>query len=515
MFEDEIWAVLRNVVLRNVDLKTALFQLVQSPTWNAMEELPPTDPSVTFFCRLKTTLVPMPSRQILPAPAASYPFSGPPIDIPPRQMLSVAASGEPAFLRPAQPMPSQQILPAPAASYTFSGPPIHLPSQQMLSAASLGEPAFLWPPRPILPLPLPAPVPSRPTLSISYAPTMPDFPIPESLPGTTRDATNDEDPSSTPGTAAGTLPSPIFGPLPVPVPSHPTVSVSCSPTMPEFPIPESLPGTTRDTTNDEDPSSTPGTAAGTLPSPIFGPLPVPVPSHPTVSVSCAPTMPDFPIPESLPGTTRDATNDEDPSSTPVTATGTLPSPILGLANEEYLSSFKDLDDNNDSDLSAPSPPDYDGGDDTERDHVMTGGRVSQMDATRTSSRIEQNRLEKLKGAAAKLGSPEPAGGKKGKGRKKGKKLKSKNAVESDEEDGEAVKTGDKRARPYKHDGVAQGKAGKRPRLDEGEGDSPDDRISEDKDGDGRSAGESENNIMFREVFEQDFFVGKFIPLRSS
>jgi len=92
----------------------------------------------------------------------------------------------------------------------------------------------------------------------------------------------------------------------------------------------------------------------------------------------------------------------------------LPSPIFGLANDKYLLSFNDLDNNN-SDLSAPSPPDYDGGDDTEGDHVMTGGRVSQMDATRTSSRIEKNRLEKLKGATAKLGSPEPAGGKKGKG----------------------------------------------------------------------------------------------------
>ena len=158
----------------------------------------------------------------------------------------------------------------------------------------------------------------------------------------------------------------------------------------------------------------------------------------------------------------------------------------------------------------PLPPDYDGGDDTEGDHVMTGGRVSQMDATRTSSRIEKN---KLKAAAAKLVSPEPKKWKKGKGRKKGKMIKSKNAVESDEEDGEQVKTGHKRARPYKDDCVARGKAGKRPRLDEGEANGPDDGISEDEDGDGSSADESGNNIW--EAIERDLFVGKFIPRHSS
>ena len=141
--------------------------------------------------------------------------------------------------------------------------------------------------------------------------------------------------------------------------------------------------------------------------------------------------------------------------------------------------------------------------------------MSQMDGTRTSSRIEKNRLKKIEGATAKLASLEPAGWKEGKGRKKGKKIKSKNAVESDEEDGEAVKPGDKRARPYKHDGVAQGKAGKRPRLDEGEADGPDDGISEDKDGDGSSADESGNNIVFWEAIKRDLFVGKFIPLNSS
>ena len=188
---------------------------------------------------------------------------------------------------------------------------------------------------------------------------------------------------------------------------------------------------------------------------------------------------------------------------------TLPSPIFGVANDEDLS-FKDLDDD-DSDQSAPLPPDYDGGEDTEGDHVMTGSRVNQMDATRTSSRIEKNRVEKLKAATAKLASPEPAGWKKGKGRNRGKMIKSKNAVESDEEDGEAVKMGDKRGRPYKDNGVARGKAGKRPRLDDG----PDDGISEDEGGDGSSADESGNNIMFWEVIEQDLFVGKFIPLHSS
>jgi len=211
----------------------------------------------------------------------------------------------------------------------------------------------------------------------------------------------------------------------------------------------------------------------------------------------------------LPPPTLDAANDEDPSSMPGSAVGTLPSPIFGPANDEGLS-FKDLDDD-DSDQSAPLPPDYDGGDDTEGDHVMTGGRVSQMDATRTSSRIQKHRLEKLKAAAAKPASPEPAGWKKGKGRKKGKRTKSENAVESDEEDGEAVETGDKRARPYKDDGVARGKVGKRPRLDNG----PDDRISEDEDADGSSADESGNNNVFWEVIGQDLFVGKFIPLHSS
>ena len=191
--------------------------------------------------------------------------------------------------------------------------------------------------------------------------------------------------------------------------------------------------------------------------------------------------------------------------TPGSAAGTLPFPIFGPANEEDLS-FKGLDDD-DSDQSAPLLPDYDGGDDTEGDHVMTRGRVSQMDATRTSSRIK-NRLEKLKAATDKLASPEPARRKKGKGRKKGKMIKSKNVVESDEEDGEAVKTGDKRARPYNDDGVARGKAGKQPRLDKDEADSADD-------GDHSSADESGNDIAFWEVIEQDLFVGKFILLHCS
>jgi hypothetical protein len=194
---------------------------------------------------------------------------------------------------------------------------------------------------------------------------------------------------------------------------------------------------------------------------------------------------------------------------PRSAAGTLPSPDFGPANDEDLS-FKDLDDD-DSDQLTPLPPDYDGGDDTDGNHVITGSRVSQIDATRTSSRIKKNRVEKLKAAAAKLASPEPAGWKKGKGRKRGKMIKSKNAVESDEEDGEAVKTGDKRARPHKDDGVARGKAGKRPRLDDG----PDDGISEDEGGDGSSADESGNDIMFWEVIQRDLFVGKFIPLHSS
>ena len=144
---------------------------------------------------------------------------------------------------------------------------------------------------------------------------------------------------------------------------------------------------------------------------------------------------------------------------PRSAVGTLPSPILaryyrfGPPNDEDLS-FRDLDDD-DSDQSAPLPPDYDGGDDTDGNHVMTGSRVIPLDATRISSRIKKNIIKKLKAAAAaKQASPEPAEWKKGKGRKRGKGIKSKNAVESDEEDREAVKTGDKRARPHKDDGVA-------------------------------------------------------------
>jgi hypothetical protein len=201
--------------------------------------------------------------------------------------------------------------------------------------------------------------------------------------------------------------------------------------------------------------------------------------------------------------TLDAANYENPSSTPGSAAGTFPSP--SPANDDDLS-FKDLDED-DSDRLSPLPPDYDGGDDTDGDIVMTG---RQIDATRTSSRIEKNREEKLKAAAANPASPEPAGRKKGKGRKRGKMIKSNNAVESDEEDREAVKAGDKRARPNKDNGVAWGKAGKRPRLDDG----PDDEISEDEGGDDSSADEPGNDMSWVEI-EQDLFVGKFILLHSS
>src|SRR5437879_12841407 len=132
MFEDQIWAVLRDVLLSNVDLETALFQLVQSPIWTAMEDLPPTDPSVTFFCRLRTTLVPMPSRQILPAPAASSTSSGPPINMLSRPMFSAAASDEPAFLRPVLPISLLRILPPPPSFPSFSVSPVHTLSPLLL-----------------------------------------------------------------------------------------------------------------------------------------------------------------------------------------------------------------------------------------------------------------------------------------------------------------------------------------------------------------------------------------------
>jgi hypothetical protein len=228
-------------------------------------------------------------------------------------------------------------------------------------------------------------------------------------------------------------------------------------------------------------------------------------------------MPDSPMSESLPESsaqtltspTLNAANDEDPSSTHGSAAGTFPPPMCGPANDEDPS-FKDLDDD-DSDRLSSLPPDYDGGDDTDGAHVMTGSRVSQINAARGSSRIEKNRVEKLKAAAAKPASPEPAGRKKGKERKRGKTIKSNNAVESDTEDGEAVKASGKRARPNKDIGVARGKAGKRPRLD----DRPDDGISADEAGDGSSTDESGNNIMSWVEIEQDLFVGKFILLHSS
>lgn len=216
--------------------------------------------------------------------------------------------------------------------------------------------------------------------------------------------------------------------------------------------------------------------------------------------------------QTLTSPTLDATNDEDPSSRPGSLAGAFPSPIFRPANDEDPL-FRNLDDD-DSDQLSPLPPDYDGGDDSEGDHIMT-------DATRTSSRIEKVRLEKLQAASAKPASPEPAGWKKGKGRKRGKMIKSKNAVERDEEDGEAVKAGDKRARPYKNIGVARGKEGKRPRLDEG----PDLEIREDGDGSTKDKSGNEkvfweeielgNSIVFWEEIEQDLFVGKFILLHPS
>ena len=161
------------------------------------------------------------------------------------------------------------------------------------------------------------------------------------------------------------------------------------------------------------------------------PLPPPMPSSPT-SVTCAPTMPDCPILESLPRSstqtlpspTPNPTNKEDLSSTSGSTEGTLLSPIFSPANDEDPS-FKELDDD-DSDQSVPLPLVYDGGDDTKGGHVMTGGRASQVNATWTSSQIKKNRLEKLKAARAKLASLEPAVWKKGKEWKKGKMIKSKN-----------------------------------------------------------------------------------------
>jgi hypothetical protein len=198
-------------------------------------------------------------------------------------------------------------------------------------------------------------------------------------------------------------------------------------------------------------------------------------------------------------------NYEDPSSTPRSPAGTIP-PTFG----EEDTTFKDLD-GDDSDQSAPLGPDYDGEEDTDGDHLMTGSGLSQIHATRTSARIEKIKLDRLQAAAVKPASPEPAGWKKGKGRKRGKTIKSNEEVDSDEEAREAVKTGEKRARACKDNGVARGKAGKRPRLDDG----PDDGISEDEAGDGSSADESGDDIMSWLEIEQDLFVGKFIPLHSS